>query len=97
MPVVVLTLVKLDLLDSKMMRATRSYAIVAMFILAAVITPTPDIFTMSLLAGPMILLYEFCIWMAWYMEWKEAKKEAQEKERDRQSTHPKSKEHKKRN
>ena len=85
LPVVVLTLVKLDLLNSKMMRATRSYAIVAMFILAAVITPTPDIFTMSLLAGPMILLYEFCIWMAWYMEWKEAKKEAQEKERDRQA------------
>ena len=39
LPVVVLTLVKLGLLDSKMMRATRSYAIVAMFVLAAVITP----------------------------------------------------------
>ena len=40
LPVVVLTLVKLGLLDSKMMRATRSYAIVAMFVLAAVITPS---------------------------------------------------------
>ena len=85
LPVVVLTLVKLDLLNSKMMRATRSYAIVAMFVLAAVITPTPDIFTMSLLAGPMVLLYEFCIWMAWYMERKEAKKEARRQERDRQT------------
>ena len=84
LPVVVLTLVKLDLLNSKMMRSTRSYAIVAMFVLAAVITPTPDIFTMSLLAGPMVLLYEFCIWMAWYMERKEAKKEARRQERDRQ-------------
>ena len=79
LPVVVLTLVKLGLLDSKMMRATRSYAIVAMFVLAAVITPTPDIFTMSLLAGPMVLLYEICIWLAWFMERKEAKKEAAEK------------------
>ena len=85
LPVVVLTLVKLDLLDSKMMRATRSYAIVAMFILAALITPTPDIFTMSLLAGPMVLLYEFCIWMAWYMEWKEAKKEKIRQKRDREA------------
>jgi hypothetical protein len=56
-----------------------------MFVLAAVITPTPDIFTMSLLAGPMVFLYEFCIWMAWYMERKEAKKEELQKERDRQT------------
>ena len=40
---------------------------------------------MSLLAGPMVLLYEFCIWMAWYMERKEAKKETLQKERDRQT------------
>ena len=83
LPVVVLTLVKLGLLDSKMMRATRSYAIVAMFVLAAVITPTPDIFTMSLLAGPMVILYEICIWLAWIMERKEAKREAEEKEKER--------------
>lgn len=82
LPVVVMSLVKLDLLNSTMMRNTRSYAIIAMFILAAVITPTPDIFTMSLLAGPMILLYEMCIWMAWWMERKTAKVEAAEKERE---------------
>lgn len=83
LPVVVMSLVKLDLLNSKMMRSTRSYAIVAMFILAAVITPTPDIFTMSLLAGPMVLLYELCIWMAWWLERKTAKREAFEKEEQR--------------
>jgi Tat protein translocase TatC len=83
LPVVVMTLVKLGLLNSTMMRGTRSYAIVAMFIIAAVITPTPDIFTMSLLAGPMILLYEICIWLAWWMERKEAKAEALEKEQER--------------
>ncbi len=82
LPVVVMSLVKLDLLNSTMMRNTRSYAIIAMFILAAIITPTPDIFTMSLLAGPMILLYEMCIWMAWWMERKAAKIEAAEKEQE---------------
>ena len=40
---------------------------------------------MSLLAGPMVLLYEFCIWMAWYMEWKEAKKEKLQQEKDREA------------
>ncbi len=85
LPVVVLTLVKLDLLNSKMMRATRSYAIVAMFVLAALVTPTPDIFTMSLLAGPMILLYEICIWLAWWMERRAARREAAEKERERKA------------
>lgn len=82
LPVVVMTLVKLELLNSKMMRDTRSYAIIAMFILAAIITPTPDIATMSLLAGPMILLYEICIWLAWGLERKSAKAEAREKERE---------------
>jgi Tat protein translocase TatC len=85
LPVVVMSLVKLDLLNSQMMRSTRSYAIVAMFVLAAIITPTPDIFTMSLLAGPMVLLYELCIWMAWWLERKTAKREALEKEEERKA------------
>ena len=85
LPVVVMSLVKLDLLDSNMMRSTRSYAIVIMFVLAAVITPTPDIFTMSLLAGPMVLLYELCIWMAWWLERKTAKREALEREEERKA------------
>ena len=85
LPVVVMSLVKLDLLNSRMMRSTRSYAIVAMFLLAAIITPTPDIFTMSLLAGPMVLLYELCIWMAWWMERKTAKREEKEKEEERKA------------
>ena len=85
LPVVVMSLVKLDLLNSQMMRSTRSYAIVAMFVLAAIITPTPDIFTMSLLAGPMVLLYELCIWMAWWLERKDAKREVLEKEEERKA------------
>ena len=85
LPVVVMSLVKLDLLNSQMMRSTRSYAIVIMFVLAAVITPTPDIFTMSLLAGPMVLLYELCIWMAWWLERKTAKREELEREEERKA------------
>jgi cytochrome c-type biogenesis protein CcmH/NrfF len=30
-----------------------------------VLTPTPDIMTLLLMALPMIVLYEICIWLAW--------------------------------
>ena len=68
LPVVVLALVKVGLLDHAQMKATRPYAIVVVFVLAAVITPTPDIFTLVLMGAPMVLLYEACIWIARWME-----------------------------
>lgn len=79
LPVVVMVFVKLELLTYKLMSETRSYAIVIMFIVAAIITPTTDIFTLCLLAGPMIILYEICIWLAYFMEKKTKKLEAAEK------------------
>jgi sec-independent protein translocase protein TatC len=66
LPVVVMVLVKLGLLSYETMSRTRSYAIVAIFVAAAILTPTPDIFTLSLMAAPMIVLYEICIWLAWW-------------------------------
>jgi sec-independent protein translocase protein TatC len=65
LPVVVMVCVKLGLLSYEMMSKTRSYAILAIFVAAAVITPTPDAFTLLLMALPMLLLYEICIWLAW--------------------------------
>lgn len=68
LPVVVLALVKTGVLTHAQMRATRPYAIVVIFILAAIITPTTDMFTMLLMGAPMVLLYEACIWIAKRME-----------------------------
>lgn len=68
LPVVVLALVKVGLLDHAQMKSTRPYAVVVIFLLAAVITPTPDVFTLVLMGGPMVLLYEACIWIARWME-----------------------------
>lgn len=66
LPVVVMVFVKLGLLSYDTMSKTRSYAIVAIFVAAAVLTPTPDIPTMMLMAAPMIILYEICIWLAYF-------------------------------
>ena len=68
LPVVVLALVRFGLVTYQFMRRTRPYAIVLIFILATIITPTPDVLTLIAMGLPMCLLYESCIWIAWFMQ-----------------------------
>ena len=83
LPVVVTILVKLELLTARVMRTTRPMAWIIMLILSAVFTP-PDIMTLALLAGPLIVLYEICIWIAWFIETQREKaKQAEESERQK--------------
>ncbi len=67
LPVLVMALVKLDILNYKLMKGTRSHAIIGIAIFAALITPTTDPLTMLLMAGPLYVLYEICIWLAYFM------------------------------
>lgn len=80
LPVIVWVLVKIGLLNYEVMSRTRGYAVVAIVVLAAVITPTPDAFTLALLALPMVVLYELSIWLAWFDARRQKKKELQEEE-----------------
>jgi sec-independent protein translocase protein TatC len=73
LPVVVLALVYFGLITYRFMARTRPYAIVLIFILAAIIAPTPDLLTLLAMATPMGLLYESCIWIAWLMERRNAR------------------------
>ena len=57
-PVVLLLLVYVKLVSAQTLNKYQKHVILAAFILAALITPTPDIFTQSLLALPMVVLYE---------------------------------------
>ncbi len=84
LPVLVMVFVKLGLLTYDTMAKTRTYAIVAIYIAAAVITPTPDIMTLNLMALPMLVLYEICIWLAWFDRKKNREQEAVEEEELRQ-------------
>ena len=45
------------------MRKYRRHAIVVILVVAAIITPTSDVFTLSLVALPMWVLYEMSIWI----------------------------------
>jgi len=64
LPVVVWFLAKLGLVDHKDLTGGFRYAVVGMFVLAALITP-PDPITQTMLAVPMVFLYGIGIGVAW--------------------------------
>lgn len=61
LPVVAALLAKMGLLNSQMMSRYRRHAIVAIFVVAAIITPTTDAFTLTIVALPIYALYEVSI------------------------------------
>ena len=61
MPVLCWMLAKLRVLNAEFMRKYRRHAVVLILIIAAIITPTAEVFTLSLVSLPMLLLYELSI------------------------------------
>jgi sec-independent protein translocase protein TatC len=61
MPILGFLLAKIGLLQASMLSGIRRYAVVANIILAALITPTGDPFTLALVAVPLVLLYEITV------------------------------------
>ena len=61
LPVVSWILGRMGLVNAKMMRSMRRHAIVAILVIAAIITPTTDAFTLFIVALPIWLLYELSI------------------------------------
>jgi sec-independent protein translocase protein TatC len=57
-PVFLFFMTKIGLVTPRKLARMRRYAIVVCFIVAAIITPTPDAFTQCMMAVPMIALYE---------------------------------------
>jgi len=57
-PLVVFSLAKIGILKPQTMSRYRRHAVMVIAILAAVLTPTPDPYTMLMVMGPMYLLYE---------------------------------------
>jgi sec-independent protein translocase protein TatC len=76
LPVVILTLVKIGLLDYAKLSGFRSYAIVGNLVIAAFATPSADPITMFLMALPLQLLYEISTLIAWYWQWRDRKRPA---------------------
>lgn len=63
MPVLAALLGRLGLINKELMRSWRRYAVVVLLVLAALITPTGDPFTLMVVFVPLYLLYELSIMM----------------------------------
>jgi sec-independent protein translocase protein TatC len=61
LPVVITLLSMLGIVTPKFLSKNRKYAILINFIIAAVLTPTPDVVNQTLMAGPLCILYELGI------------------------------------
>lgn len=75
LPVVIYILSKLGIMTPKFMRSTRRYAAVLILVVAAVVTPTADPYTMLIVAFPLFLLYELSILISANIEKKKKKAE----------------------
>lgn len=75
LPVVLSLLGLAGIVNSQMLRSGRRYAIVGVFVVAAVVTP-PDPISQCMLAVPIILLYEISIWVVWLIERRRRREDA---------------------
>lgn len=62
LPLIIIFLTRLGVVTPDFLSKKRKYAIVLAFVIAAFLTPTPDAFNQTLMAFPIILLYEAGIW-----------------------------------
>jgi len=65
---VAFVLSKIGLLNPRFMREFRRHSYVVILILAAIITPSPDVLSQVLVALPLSLLYEISIWVSAWVE-----------------------------
>jgi len=65
MPVLILFLARIGVVDHRFLLRHFRYAVIIIFVIAAVITPTPDVATQSVFAVPMVLLYLIGVLVAW--------------------------------
>jgi sec-independent protein translocase protein TatC len=65
MPILIFFLALMGMITARFMLKNFRYAILLIFIVAAIVTPTPDILSMCIFAAPMVALYGISIGIAW--------------------------------
>jgi sec-independent protein translocase protein TatC len=58
LPVIIVFFTRMGFVTTKTLAKNRRYSVLIAFVVAAILTPTPDVFNQTLMAVPMIVLYE---------------------------------------
>jgi len=82
LPIFMFFLAKIGIVNSKTLVKKRKYAILLVFVVAALFTP-PDIVTQGLMALPLMLLYEISIWVVKMGEKKLTRREKNKKDNEK--------------
>jgi len=65
LPILMVFLAKIGIVDVPFLNKNRKYAILINFIIAAILTPTPDIVNQMLMGVPLLILYEISVVSVW--------------------------------
>lgn len=79
LPVVLILLMRLGFLSPKTLAKYRKWAFFAIILITVLLSPTPDLPSQFLMAGPMYLLYELSIWIGYLITRERKKKVPKEK------------------
>lgn len=77
MPIALVIMGRVGLVNASMLRKQRKFAILIMFVGAAIITP-PDVISQIMMACPLLVLYEISIWLVAASQKKRAERQAEE-------------------
>jgi sec-independent protein translocase protein TatC len=75
-PIAIFVLNRTGLISIKSFKKSRKYVIIAIFVIAAVVTPSPDVISQIALAIPLYALFEMGILLCWFAERKKKSQEA---------------------
>ena len=78
LPIFIFFLTKLRIVNARMLSKQRRYAILIIFIVAAILTPSPDALSQILMAIPLMFLYEISIFVSKFAEKKKVDSEKSE-------------------
>jgi sec-independent protein translocase protein TatC len=77
MPVVIAFLTRIGVVSSKWLWKKQKWVVLLAFIIAAIITPTPDAINQTIVAGTLMALYEVSVLVAWLIERRKKKEDLQ--------------------
>jgi sec-independent protein translocase protein TatC len=80
LPVFIFFLAKLGIVNAQMLSKQRKYAILVIFIVAAILTPSPDALSQILMAIPLMFLYELSIFISKFAGKKKVDSESKDNE-----------------